>query len=212
MRITRGTRVPGSSEPAVSIDEDRVPKHRSLAWICWPTLRGPRGLRSTALPGVLLVVLAATVAPVGAQSADASRIASGDSLRLKLPGHLWVDAHFESWSADVMMLGVEGVTGDWPVSIFDLTGLQLYTGRSPRQGLRHWAMLGAVGGMFAGAGVGLLIDTSGAGAGMSGPSADIISTTVRWATIGMAVGAVAGGVYGGARPGMGWIGIELPTR
>lgn len=204
--------MPDLAEPAVSIDEDRVPKHRSLALMRGPTPRGPRVPRSVVLPGVFLVVLAVTGARVDAQSADASKIANGDSLRLKLPGQLWVDAHFESWSADVMLLGVQGITGDWPVSIFDLTGLQLYTDRSPRQGLRHWAMLGAVGGMFAGAGVGLLIDTSGAGAGMSGVSAEIISTTVRWATIGMVVGAVAGGVYGGARPGMGWIGIELPTR
>jgi hypothetical protein len=111
-----------------------------------------------------------------------------------------------------MLLGIQGVAGAWPVSIFDLTGLQLYADRSPRQGLRHWAMIGAVGGIFAGAAVGVLIDTSGAGAGRSGPSTEIIATTVRWATIGMALGAVVGGVYGGARPGMGWVGIELPTR
>ena len=175
-------------------------------------LRSPRVHASVMLSGLLLTVLTAVGTPADAQSADASRIANGDSLRLKLPGHLWIDAHFESWRADVMILGVQGITGDWPVSIFELSGLQLYTDRSPRQGLRHWAMLGAVGGLFAGAGVGLLIDTSGAGAGMSGPSTEIIATTVRWATIGMAVGAVAGGVYGGARPGVGWIGIELPTR
>jgi hypothetical protein len=159
-----------------------------------------------------LAFSAAGLSDLEAQMLDPTVIVAGDSLRVQLPGALWIDVHFDSWNEDVMMLGTEGVTGDWPVSIFDVSGLQLYAVRTPQQGLRHWAMLGAVGGMFAGAAISILLDTSGAGSDMSGPSSAIVGNTIRWAGLGAVAGAVVGGVYGGRRPGTGWVAVAVPNN
>lgn len=165
-----------------------------------------------------LVVVLLLVAAMGsgdvhvrAQGADASRIVTGDSIRLKLPGAFWLDAHFESWSADVMILEIAGISEDWPVSIFDLDGLQVYTQRSPRDGLRHWSLIGAVTGIFAGAATGLVLHATGAVGEPGAPPGQIISTALAWTGIGIVVGTIGGAAYGASRPGVGWVQVQLPT-
>jgi len=147
---------------------------------------------------------------IGAQMGDASLITRGDSLRVQLPGALWLDAQFRSWNADIMLLGIQGVAGDWPVSILDLDGLQIYGERSARDGFRHWALIGAVGGMFVGAATGLVLHTTGVSRDADGPTSQIISTSLRWAGLVAVAGGVVGGVYGSSHPGIGWIGVQLP--
>lgn len=161
-----------------------------------------------ALAGVLWSVV--SVHSIDAQMGDASRIERGDSLRVQLPGALWLDAQFRSWNADIMLLGVQGVAGDWPVSILDLDGLQIYGQRSPREGFRYWGLIGAASGVFVGAATGLLLHTIGVSGDAEGPTSQIISTSLRWAGLGAIAGAIAGGVYGGSHPGIGWIGVRLP--
>jgi hypothetical protein len=159
---------------------------------------------------LLVAALGPGAVQVRAQGADASRIVTGDSIRLKLPGALWLDAHFGSWSADVMLLEVAGIAGDWPVSIFDLDGLQVYTQRSARDGLRHWALIGAVTGIFAGAATGLVLHATGAVGEPDAPPGQIISTALSWTGIGIVVGTLGGAAYGASRPGIGWVQVQLP--
>lgn len=145
-----------------------------------------------------------------AQNADASRLQIGDSVRVRYPGAMRVDASFEGWRGDVMILGVAGLDDYWHVSVFDISSLGLHTARTPQEGLRYHAVFGAVAGVFAGAAVSLGLRAVGV-IGTEDPTPEeVIATTFKWASLGIVFGAVAGGAYGGSHPGVGWIGIQLP--
>lgn len=177
------------------------------------TARGRSSWRS-ARELVLLLALAGLITPTDqlvAQPSDASRIAVGDSVRLRYPGAIRVRASFSGWQGDHMVLGVAGLDDPWRVSIFDLASLGVYTTRTPREGLRYHAILGAVGGMFAGAAVSLGLRAAGVVGGDGTTAEQVIATTVKWASLGIVGGAIAGGAYGGSHPGAGWVRIELPA-
>ena len=89
-----------------------------------------------------------------AQISDISRISLGDSVRIRLPGALRVDASLLSWRGDVMMLDLVGLDAPWPVSILELEAL---VARTSREGFRYGAGVGAAAGIFLGAGLGLML-------------------------------------------------------
>ncbi|MGB1841147.1 MAG: hypothetical protein ACPHWZ_08580 [Longimicrobiales bacterium] len=143
--------------------------------------------------------------------ADASRVEVGDTVRVGLPRGRPVQAVFQGWSSDIMLLQVEGMAMDWPVSIFDMARLEVRTARTRREGLRHYAVVGAVAGLFVGAGVGLALHSTGISADPDGPAEQIVMTTLRWAGLGTIGGFVSGGLLGGRHPGVGWISLALPV-
>lgn len=143
---------------------------------------------------------------------DASRIELGDTIRVRLPRAQPVEAVFRGWEADVMLLQVRGVEQAWPVSVFDMTWLEVHTERTRREGLRHYAILGAVTGLFVGAGVGLGLHAIGITADPDGPAEQIMGNTLQGAGLGIVTGLLAGGYLGGRYPGVGWISLELPAR
>jgi hypothetical protein len=166
-----------------------------------------RALRQTSV--CVLLALSVT-APLAAQS-DASRVAVGDSVRVRFPGAMTVGASVQAWRGfDVMILDTEGLESAWPVSVFDIESLGLLTQRTPREGLRHFAMLGAVSGLFIGAAVALALHAGGAIDDPNQPPALIFVNGLRGAGWGILGGTLFGAVYGGRRPGTGWIQIELP--
>jgi len=142
---------------------------------------------------------------------DASRVEVGDTVRVRLPRGQPVEAVFQGWSSDVMLLQVDGMAQAWPVSVFDMSRLQVWTQRTRREGLRHYAVIGAVTGLFVGAGVGLALHSSGISADPEGPAEQIVMTTLRWAGLGTIGGFVTGGFLGGRNPGVGWISLSLPV-
>lgn len=143
---------------------------------------------------------------------DPSRVESGDSLRLKFPLSRPVTAVFLGWDADRMRLQVDGMTEVWPVSVYDLARLEVFTERTRREGLRHYAVLGAATGLFAGAGIGLVLHATGISEDPGGAPEQIVTNTLRWAGFGIIGGFLTGGYFGGRSPGTGWISLSLPTR
>ena len=163
---------------------------------------------------LLLCALAPLIAPTHglvAQPSDASRIMVGDSVRLRYPGAMRVRGSFQGWQGDQMVLGMAGLQEPWRVSIFDLASLGVYTERTPREGLRYHAILGAVGGIFVGAAVSLGLRATGVIGGEGTTAEEVIATTFKWASLGLVGGTVVGGAYGGSHPGAGWVRIELPA-
>jgi len=143
--------------------------------------------------------------------ADASRIELGDTIRVQLPRAQPVEAVFRGWEADVMLLQVNGVEQTWPVSVFDMTWLEVHTERTRREGLRHYAILGAATGLFVGAGVGLGLHAIGITNDPDGPAEQIIANTLQGAGLGTVTGFLVGGYLGGRHPGAGWISLALPA-
>ena len=167
-------------------------------------------------PGCGCTVLAAILVlgvtcPVHAQS-DLSRVELGDSVRVQLPRARAVEASLQGWDQGVMLLRVQGLESQWGVPVRDLAALSVYTARSPREGLRHYSILGAVSGLFLGAAVGLALHTMGVIDDPTKPPAQIITNALKWSGLGVVGGVVAGGVLGGQNPGVGWVGISLPYR
>lgn len=142
---------------------------------------------------------------------DASRVEIGDTVRIRLPRAQPVEAVLKRWEADLMLLEVDGMAQDWPVSVFDMVMLQVRTDRTRREGLRHYAIMGAVTGLFVGAGVGLGLHASGITNDPEGPAEQIVATTLRGAGLGTIGGFLLGGFLGGRSPGTGWISLSLPT-
>ena len=153
-----------------------------------------------------------TVTPVVAQLAGSERVSVGDTVRIRMPGGLPVAAEFVQWDYDVMVLGVEGLESEWPVSVFDMARLEVYGDRTSREGFRHGAIIGAVSGMFIGAVVGVLLQAGGVTDQPDQPPSQLISDAFTGAGIGILSGGLAGGFYKGAHPGRGWIRLALPGR
>ena len=171
-------------------------------------------MRFAALVGIVALVPCSALGqmPPLEVSSDPSRILSGDSLRVKLPFSPAVKAVFLGWEADRMRLQVDGMTQVWPVSVYDLSRLELLTQRTRREGLRHYAVIGAATGLFVGAAIGLALHASGLTDDPVGPPEQIVTTTLRVAGFGVIGGFLTGGYFGGQSPGTGWVSISLPTR
>lgn len=135
----------------------------------------------------------------------------GDTVRVRLPRAQPVEAVFQGWEADLMLLHVDGMAQDWPVSIYDMALLQVHTARTRREGLRHYAILGAVTGLFVGAGIGLALHASGLTNDPDGPAEQIVATTLKGAGLGTIGGFLTGGFLGGRSPGIGWVSLSLPV-
>jgi hypothetical protein len=160
-----------------------------------------------------------TVGPAGAlgaveaaaQSADANRVAEGDTVRVMVSERaLPVTASFLGWEGEWMLLDVDGVDGSWSVNVFDLHRLELLTERTSREGLRHGVVLGGAAGLFVGAAVGVVLDASGVTNDPNQPPGQIVGHAITGGAIGILVGALAGGLYRGRRPGRGWVNLGLP--
>lgn len=160
--------------------------------------------------GVLVCALGAH--PVSAQFSDASRVSDGDTVRIRLPRAMPVKASVVGMHNDVMVMRVEGLDGPWGVSLFDMTSLEVFTDRTPREGFRHGAILGGVSGLFIGAAVGIVLHTTGVTDDPSQPPGKLMTDALRGAGLGVIGGALAFGFYGGSHPGRGWIGIALPRN
>lgn len=175
----------------------------------------PRARRPVVGAAVILVLSlgmwAAGVAPLAGQFSDASRVEPGDSVRVRLLSALPVDASFLEWRGDAMIFEVQGLGSDWPVSVSDMSSLSVYTDRSPREGFRHGAVLGAVGGLFFGAAIGLALNWTGVIDDPEVPS-KLMTDGMRWAGLGLVAGAMSYGFYRGGHPGRGWVQIALPGR
>lgn len=139
-------------------------------------------------------------------------LTSGDSVRVRLPGALRVEASMRAVRADTIVLAVSGLADQWSLSAFDLESLERYVDRTPSEGFRQGAILGMAAGLFAGAATGLLLHYTGAlGAEDEHPVEDLVGTTLKGAGLGAGVGILVGGFFGGAHPGMGWVSIDLPA-
>ncbi len=150
--------------------------------------------------------------PAHAQRSDTNRVHPGDSVRVRMQGSFEVDASFERWEGDEMVLGVEGLDDPWTVSVYEMDRLQVYTDRTRREGFRHGAVLGAAAGIFIGAIAGIGLNAAGVTDDPDGPSDQLVTQAIAGAVVGMAGGALVYGVHRGRNPGRGWIGIVLPTR
>jgi hypothetical protein len=129
-----------------------------------------------------------------------------------MDGGFRVEAAFQRWNGESMVLAVEGLGVPWTVSVFDMHGLEVLTDRTRREGFRHGAVLGAAAGLFIGAVAGVGLNAAGVTDDPDAPSDQLITHAIRGAVIGIAGGALVYGVYRGRHPGRGWIGLALPTR
>lgn len=161
---------------------------------------------------VLLIAGTALATPAAAQYNDVGALQPGDSVRLRLPGALRLNAQMSALRADTLMLVVEGLNDLWPVSSFDLVTLERFAQRDSRQGFRHGALMGMAAGVFVGAGIGLGLHASGVGRDTGEVTIDGMNTVLRWTGLGFALGAIGGGFLGGAKPGRGWVPVALPSR
>lgn len=136
---------------------------------------------------------------------------SGDSVRLRVRGALLLDASMSELRQDTLILNLDGVDAPWPVSGFDLVTLERYADRTPRQGLRHGAVVGMVSGLFVGAGLALGLHALGSN---DEPDAGIavLRSALTGVGLGAVSGAVGGGILGGRQPGRGWVSLALPAR
>lgn len=159
----------------------------------------------------VLCALAACPAGVAAQQSGVERIQVGDSVRVHLPGALPIDAAFERWQSDELILRVEGLEGRWPVSVYDLSSLELYTLRTRQESFRHGVILGAVSGVFIGAAAGVLLHSVGVIDDPDAPPAQLLTNGLRGAGLGAIALGLAGGFYFGRNPGYGWVSITLPV-
>jgi uncharacterized protein YcfJ len=178
------------------------PTHSTLRW------KSPRALPFLVV--ALVAVLLSGAAPACAQSDDTNRVASGDTVRVRMDGGLSVEAAFRSWDGPSMVLSVEGLTEPWTVSVYDMHTLEVFTQRTSPEGFRHGAVLGAVAGMFLGAATGAVLNLSGVTDDPSAPADQVVNQSIRGAVIGAAIGGLSLGIYRGRNPGRGWIGLELP--
>jgi len=162
----------------------------------------------------LLAVLAAGgpgISAAAAQGSDTNRVAEGDTVRLMMSGgSLPVTASFLGWDGETMLLDVEGLEGSWAVSVFDMHRLEVLTERTNREGFRHGAVLGGAAGLFLGAAIGVVLNASGVTHDPNEPPSQIVTQAMRGGVVGIAVGALAGGVWRGRRPGRGWVNLGLP--
>ena len=162
-----------------------------------------------ALLGVLLA--GATEASGQERRQTLELLEDGDSVRLRLPGALKVDASMRDLRDDTLVLIVPGLATDWSLSAFDLESLERWVDRSPSEGFRHGAALGLAIGLFVGAAAGGVLHATPILGGPDDPPSRVVEAAIAWGAFGGGVGALTGGFLGGARPGQGWISIELPV-
>lgn len=146
-----------------------------------------------------------------AQGADLNRIEPGDSVRIQVSERQRVAAEFHAWGRDRILLDVHGFVEPYPVAVEDMEQMDAYLLRTSRESFRHGALLGAAGGLFIGAAVGLVLHTTGVIDDPDEPAAEIVTDTMQWMGLGLVGGALFGGFWSSAHPGFGWIRIELPA-
>lgn len=134
----------------------------------------------------------------------------GDSVRVRLEGRVTVAAEFHRWQSDGILLDVSGFAEPYPIALSDMQRLHAYMRRTRRESFRHGAVLGAAAGLFIGAGVGLILHTTGVIAEEDGPPSEIVTDTLSWLGLGLVGGTLVGGFYAGSHPGLGWIEVQLP--
>lgn len=163
--------------------------------------------------GLALAALAAAPWTADAQESrsDIESLVAGDSLRLRVRGGLPFDAHMRLMDRDTLVLVTRGLADDWRVAASDLETLHRYVDRTPREGFRYGAAIGMAIGMVAGAAVGALLHATDVIGGPDETLQGFVAGTMKLSAAGLGVGALAGGFIGGASPGMGWIGIQLPV-
>ena len=136
---------------------------------------------------------------------------SGDSVRVRLPGALQVSGIAATIDPVGLHLRTEGLDALWPVGFLELSSLEVYRRRSSRQGFRHGVGMGLAVGLFFGVASGLMLHATGVWQSDSGgPAERMIRSGLRLAGVGAAGGAMVGGFFGGAHPGVGWVSIPLP--
>ena len=134
----------------------------------------------------------------------------GDTVRVRMPGGIPVAAALLEWRSDVMVLGVDGLDGAWPVSVFDMARLEVYGDRTSREGFRHGAIMGGITGLFVGAAVAVALQAAGVTDQADQPPSQLISDAFTGAGLGFVAGSLTGGFYRGSHPGRGWIRLALP--
>jgi len=170
-----------------------------------------RRRRSSSTLALLVLAFLGVTSGVAAQGADRNRMASGDSVRIRLTGRMMVAAEFREWDVNGIVLDMDGLIEPYPVAVSDMERLDAFMRRTNRESFRHGAVLGAASGIFIGAAVGLLLHKTGVISDPDDPPAEIFTDTLRWVGLGLIGGAVAGGFYFGSHPGHGWIRIALPV-
>lgn len=162
--------------------------------------------------GLLVAVLVLPGRAAQAQpGADRTRVSAGDSLRIRLSGRMTVEAAFDSWGPSSVLLDLPGVDRPWPIRLEDLERLDAYLIRTPSESFRHGASIGAAAGLFIGAGLGLLLHSSGVASDADDPPETIITRALQGAGLGILGGVFVGGAYARSHPSFGWIRIELPA-
>ncbi|MDX1646370.1 MAG: hypothetical protein R3304_04420 [Longimicrobiales bacterium] len=162
------------------------------------------------LPTFLLLVLSLSARSAAAQGADRNRMTVGDSVRIELSDRRTVAAEFRTWRQDGILLDVHGFARPYPVPLEDMERLDAYLLRTPRESFRHGAMLGAAGGLFVGAAVGVILNRTGVISAEDSPPSAVVTDAMRWMGLGIVGGALAGGFWASNHPSSGWIRIELP--
>jgi len=154
----------------------------------------------------------AGVTGASAQGSGLNRVEVGDSVRVRMEGSVLIPASLDAWRGNVLVLNVSGLSTTWPVAASDLVSLEVYTLRTKPESFRHGAIIGGVSGLFIGAALGLLLNSTGVTYDPDAAPAQLMTHALAGAGLGFVGGALLGGVYLGRRPGMGWIGITLPRE
>ncbi len=166
------------------------------------------------LLGALALASALPTSPAsveGQGGADRNRMSAGDSVRIRLSGRRTVAAEFTRWTTNDIVLDVNGFSSPYSVAVEEMERLDAYLQRTPRESFRHGALLGAASGIFIGAALGVVLHHTGVIDDPRAPPAEIVTDAMTWMGIGLAGGALVGGLWAGSHPGFGWIRIELPA-
>ena len=163
------------------------------------------------VPGTALLLLAVVCHGVQGQGADLNRIHPGDSVRIRVSGRMTVAAEFHGWEPDRMLLDVNGFADPYPVPLENMERLDAYLERTSQESFRHGAILGAAGGLFIGAALGLVLHTTGVIDDPDAPPSEIVTDSLQWMGFGIVGGTFFGGFWTSAHPSFGWIRIELPV-
>lgn len=158
----------------------------------------------------LVVALAVGVSALEGQGADRNRMTTGDSVRVEMSGRMSVAASFNRWRPDAILLDVDGFAQPYRIELSEMERLDVYMRRTRRESFRHGALLGAAGGIFIGAVMGLALHKAGVIDDADAPPAEIVTDAIQWSGIGLVGGALVGGFYAGSHPGLGWIRVQLP--
>jgi len=189
----------------------------SIPSVLGPPLPAPLPLlppraRRWATAWVVAALMAGASPPAAAgQWSDIQSLEVGDSLRVRLPGALRVEASMRGLQSDTLLLRVRGLSSDWPVSAYDLVSLERFRDRTASEGLRDGVTIGAVVGLFVGAGFGVLLQVASGGES-DDRGLEMIRSTLRYAGVGAGAGGIVGGVRGSRNPGRGWVALPVPSR